>query len=135
MPCLLCICHVGNHLLLLLLIFLKIIEKKYDSSTEFFCTHFCHQMFCLYVINIPFYSFLLSLFSWFFLFFCISSLNLWPERQLLPFFYCSISGLVETRSENWNKWFAVWKLFKLSLNPRICWMLDVLYVHPNNINA
>ena len=53
------------------LIFLKIIKKKYDSSAELLCTHFCHQTFSLYIIGIPFSSLLLFPFFWFFLFFCL----------------------------------------------------------------
>ena len=54
------------------------------------------------IIYIPFSSLLLFSFLFFFLFFCPFLLNLWPERQLLPLFYCSFSGLVENISENWN---------------------------------
>ena len=91
---------LGNYLLLTPLIFLKIIKKKYNSSAEFLCTHFCHQMFSLYIIDIPFSSLLLFPFFWFFLFFCLFPLNLWPEEQLLLLFYFGISGLVANRSEN-----------------------------------
>ena len=105
---------LGNHFLLTLLIFLKIIKTKYDSSAKFLCTHFCHQTFSLYIIDISFSSLFLFPFFCFFVFFFLFSLHLWLERQLLHFFF-SISGLVENRSENWN-WFPVSKLFKLFLN-------------------
>ena len=105
---------LGNHFLLTLLIFLKIIKTKYDSSAKFLCTRFCHQTFSLYIIDISFSSLFLFPFFCFFVFFFLFSLHLWLERQLLHFFF-SISGLVENRSENWN-WFPVSKLFKLFLN-------------------
>ena len=89
-------------LLLISLIFLEIIKKKYDSSSEVLSTHICHQTFSLYIIGIPFSSLLFFSFSLFFLFFCLFSLNLWLKRQLLPLFYISISGLVESTSEHWN---------------------------------
>ena len=91
---------ICNHLLLTPLIFLKIITKKHDSSAEFLCTHFCHQTFFLYIIDIVFSSLLLFPFFWFFLFFYLFPLNLWPEEKLLLLFYGSISGLVANRSEN-----------------------------------
>ena len=59
---------VENHLLLTQLIFFETIKKKYDSSAKFLCTHFFHQTFYLYIIDIPFSSFL---FFQFFLFFSI----------------------------------------------------------------
>ena len=86
---------VSNHLFLTLLIFLKIITKKHDSSAEFLCTPFCHQKLFLYIIDILFSS--LLLFPFFFPILCLFPLNLWPEEQLLLLFYSSISGLVQIK--------------------------------------
>ena len=96
------------NLLLISLIFLKIIKKKYDSSSELLSTHICHQTFSLYIIGISFSSLLFFSFFLFFLFFCLFSLNLWLKRQPLPLFYISISGWeynllrVQVKIENWN---------------------------------
>ena len=125
---------LGNHLLLAPLIFLKIIKKKYNSSAEFLCTHFCHQMFSLYIIDIPFSSLLLFPFFWVFLFFCLFPLNLWPD-SFYRFFIVAFQVFLQIEVRTEMKWFPVWKLFKLFLNPTICWMLAVLYVRANGVNA
>ena len=126
---------VGHHLLLTPLVFLKIIKKKYDSFAEFLRTHFFHQTFSLYIINISFSSLLLFPFFWFFLFFCLFPLNFRPERQLLPFFIVEFQALLQIEVKIKSTWFRIWKLFKLLLNPTIYWMFDVLYVRANDINA
>ena len=83
---------VGNHLLLTLLIFFKIVEKKHDSSAKFLCTHFCNQRFSPYIIDIHFllsFSSHFSRFSYFFVFFFFSSLNLDTYSLVCLFLYFS----------------------------------------------
>ena len=94
---------VNNHPSLIPSVFLKINEKKHDSSPEYRCTHFCHQTFSIYILlTYPFSSLFIFLFFWVLLFFCCFPLMLWPEKQLLPLLYYSIFRSCWNRSENWN---------------------------------
>ena len=117
---------VGNHLLLTPLIFLNRIKKKHGPSAEFLCTHFCHQRFFPHIIDIPLSSLLLFPFFWFFLFFCLFPLDLWPEGQLLLLFCFSIPGFVAKMK--WKLKLTGFLFENCFLNPTIYWLLDVLYV-------
>ena len=107
------------NLLLISLIFLKIIKKKYDSSAELLVRISVIKR-SLYILLA--YCFLLSFssyFSFFFLFFCLFFSTCDQRDSFYRFFIIAFQVLLKTQVKIEIKWFPVWKLFKLFLNPII----------------